>query len=57
MDSLDPSIRDKIVEQSSDTLFKFGGGTVLQSTKVIFPCMIAGTECEIQADVVNSDIQ
>ena len=57
MDSLDPSIRDKVVEQSSDTLFKFGGGTVLQSTKkVIFPCMIAGTECEIQADVVTSDI-
>ena len=57
MDSLDPSIRDKVVEQSSDTLFKFGGGTVLQSTKkVIFPCMIAGTECEIQADVVSSDI-
>lgn len=57
MDSLDLNVRDKVVEQPSDTLFKFGGGTVLQSTKqVIFPCVIAGTECEIKADVVKSDI-
>ena len=57
MDSLDPSIRDKGVEQSIDTLFKFGGGTALQSTKkVIFPCMIAATECDLQAVVVTSDI-
>ena len=57
MDSFDTIIRDKVTEQPSDTLFKFWGGTVLQSTKmVIFPCVIAGTECEIQADVVKSDI-
>ena len=57
MDSLDHSIRDKVVEQSSDKLFKFGGGTVLLSTKkVIFPYMIAAIESEIQADVVTSDI-
>ena len=57
MDSLDPAIKEKVVEQPSDTQFKFGGGTVLRSTKkVIFPCVIAGSECEIQADVVESDI-
>ena len=57
MDSLDTITRDKVIEQPSDTLFKFGGGTVLQSTKkVIFPCVIADTECEIQADVAKSDI-
>ena len=57
MDSLDSNVRDKVVEQPSDTLFKFGGGTILQSTKkVTFPCVIAGTECEIKADVVKSDI-
>ena len=57
MDSLDSNVRDKVVEQPSDTLFKFGGGTVLQSTKkVTFPYVIAGTECEIKADVVKSDI-
>ncbi|KAG1685087.1 Acidic leucine-rich nuclear phosphoprotein 32 family member A [Nymphon striatum] len=57
LDSLDPSIREKIVETPSDTLFKFGGGTVLQSTKkVTIPCAIAGVECEILADVVTSDI-
>ena len=57
MDSLEPAIRDKVVEQSSDTMFKFGGGTVLKSNrKVIFPCSVAGVECEIEADVVESDI-
>ncbi|CAG2190172.1 unnamed protein product [Mytilus edulis] len=57
LDSLDSSIREKVVENPSETLFKFGGGTVLQSTKkVTFPCAIAGIECEIQADVVTSDI-
>ena len=57
MDSLEPVIRDKVVEQSSDTMFKFGGGTVLKSNrKVIFPCSVAGVECEIEADVVESDI-
>ncbi|CAG2191491.1 unnamed protein product [Mytilus edulis] len=57
LDSLDSSIREKVVENPSETLFKFGGGTVLQSTKkVTFPCAIAGVECEIQADVVTSDI-
>lgn len=57
MDSLDPAVRGKVVEQPSETQFKFGGGTVLKSTKkVTFPCLIAGSECEIQADVVESDI-
>ncbi|KAG1681910.1 Retrovirus-related Pol polyprotein from transposon RE2 [Nymphon striatum] len=57
LDSLDPSIREKIVETPSDTLFKFGGGTVLQSAKKVkIPCAIAGVECEILADVVTSDI-
>ena len=57
MDSLDPTIRDKVVEQSSDTMFKFGGGTVLKSNrKMIFPCSVAGVDCEIEADVVDSDI-
>lgn len=31
-DSLDMTVRDKIVEQPCDTLFKFWGGTVLQAT-------------------------
>ncbi|CAG2235876.1 unnamed protein product [Mytilus edulis] len=45
----------KVVETPGDTLFKFGGGTVLQSTKkVTFPC--ARIECEIQSDVVTRDI-
>ncbi|CAG2236150.1 unnamed protein product [Mytilus edulis] len=45
------------LENPKETLFKFGGGTVLQSTKkVTFPCAIAGVECEIQADVVTRDI-
>ena len=57
MDSLDPTIRDKVVEQSSDTMFKFGGGTVLKSKrKVTFPCSVAGVECNIEADVVDCDI-
>ena len=57
LDSLDKTIRDKVIQQPSETLFKFGGGTVLQSSrKVKFPCAIAGVECEIQADVVDSDI-
>ena len=51
MDSLDPTIRDKVVEQSSVTIFKFGGGTVLKSNrKMIFPCSVAGVDCEIEAD-------
>ena len=42
MDSVDPSIRDKVVEQPNDRLFKFGRGTVLQAAKkVTFPCAIA----------------
>ena len=57
IDSLDTHIKAKIKEQPSETMFKFGGGTVLQSTKkVTFPCVIAGTECEIQTDVVSSEI-
>ena len=57
LDSLDPAVKSKVVEQPSDTLFKFGGGTVLESQKkVTFPCVIAGTECEIQTDVVNSEL-
>lgn len=57
LDSLAPSTREKVVQQPSETLFKFGGGTVLQSSKkVTFPCAIAGVECEIQTDVVTSDI-
>ena len=57
LDSLDPSVREKVIEMPSETKFKFGGGTVLQSKKIIkFPCVIAGTECEIQTDVVSSDI-
>jgi transposase InsO family protein len=57
LDSLDPSVREKVLEMPSETKFKFGGGTVLQSKKIVkFPCVIAGTECEIQTDVVSSDI-
>ena len=57
IDSLDSHIKDKVKEYPSDTKFKFGGGTVLQSNKkVTFPCIIAGTECEIETDVVSSEI-
>jgi len=47
-DSLDPAVREKVVEQPSDTKFKFAGGTVFQSKRIVkFPCVIAGTECEM----------
>ena len=57
IDSLGSHIKDTVKEQPSDTMFKFGGDTVLQSTKkVTFQCIIAGTECEIETDVVSSEI-
>lgn len=57
LDSLEPSARDKVKHSPSDTVFKFGGGTVLNSQeKVTFPCVIAGVDCDIETDVVQSDI-
>jgi len=57
LDSLDPSVREKVIEMQSETKFKFGYGAVLQSKNIIkFPCVIAGTKCEIQTDVVSCDI-
>lgn len=48
LDSLDPVVCEKVVEQPSDTKFKFAGGTVFQSKRIVkFPCVIAGTECEM----------
>jgi transposase InsO family protein len=57
LDSLDPQEFEQVVRTDSDTVFKFGGGSRLKSKeKVTFPCKIAGTNCEITTDVVESDI-
>lgn len=57
LDSLELSARNKVKHSSSDTVFRFGGGIVLESQeKVTFPCMTAGVECDIETDIVHSDI-
>ena len=57
VDSLSTQKRDRIIREQSDTIFRFGGGQKLKSKeKVTFPCEIAGVQCKITTDVVDSDI-
>lgn len=57
LDSLDDNNRDQITYSHSDSVFRFGGDRVLRSLgKITFPCSIAGTECTITTDIVDSTI-
>ena len=48
---------DKIQYFPSSTSFKFGDGRKVQSTmKVIFPVMLAGKYCKINAEIVDENI-
>lgn len=55
--SLDEAKYSLICETPSSTWFKFGDGVKVQSLKKVkLPCVIAQTECLINADVVSCDI-
>ena len=55
--SLDEEHRQKITQVGSSKVFRFGGGTRLQSEgQYTLPACIAGTNVKIQTDVVSSDI-
>lgn len=57
LDSLSPENAAQVIHSDSDTVFRFGGGRCLKSKeKITFPCMIAGVNCEVSTDVVESDI-
>ncbi len=57
MDTLDADKLEQVTRCNSETIFKFGGGRKLKSLeKVTFPCEIAGVNCTVTTDVVESDI-
>ena len=57
MSALDPSIRDSIKEEKSDSNFKFGNDGSLPSLKrVLLPCNVAGNNIMVYTDVVDSSI-
>ena len=57
LDTLSNTKLHQVVRESSDAVFRFGGGTRLMSQeKVTFPCELAGVKCTITTDVVASDI-
>ncbi|KAG1673036.1 DNA polymerase epsilon subunit 2 [Nymphon striatum] len=57
IDSLSPENAAQVTRCESETVFKFGGGRCLKSKeKITFPCLIAGVNCNISTDVVESDI-
>ncbi|XP_071118367.1 uncharacterized protein [Haliotis cracherodii] len=57
IDTLEDDKVRQVNRTKSDSIFKFGGGRLLKSiAKVTFPCEIAGVNCTITTDVVQSDI-
>ena len=57
LESLSPKDRATVEHSESQTVFKFGGGTRLESKgKWVLPCVLAGVHCKITTDVVESDI-
>ena len=55
--SLDKNDRQKVVQTKGRRVFKFGGGTCLQSKgEYSLPVVIAGKEATVKTDVVESDI-
>ena len=54
------SLSDKelleVIEEKSDTSFKFGSGTVRSLKKVTIPAVLAGEKIKIKTDVVECDI-
>ena len=57
LDSLSDEDKDKVSRQNSTRIFKFGGGTKLQSQgEYAIPAYIAGKEVTIKTDIVESDI-
>lgn len=56
-ESLPSNRLSEIREEQSNITFKFGDGKVVPSLKKItFPCVLAGVQCKIRSDVVDSDI-
>ena len=54
--SLDKNDRQKVVQTKGRRVFKFGGGTCLQSKgEYSLPVVIAGKEATVKTDVVESD--
>ena len=57
IESLDKNDRQKVKQTKGQRVFKFGGGTCLQSKgEYSLPVVIAGKEATINTDVVESDI-
>ena len=57
IDSLPQTLRDTIVEETSDTMFRLGDGTIVTSLKkVTIPSEIGGYKCTIETDVVANEI-
>ena len=57
LDTLSAKDLNRVVEEKSSTSFKFGDGSVINSLKrVIFPAVLAGENCKIKTDVIDSDI-
>ena len=57
IESLDKNDRQKVKQTKGQRVFKFGGGTYLQSKgEYSLPVVIAGKEATINTDVVESDI-
>lgn len=57
IESLDKNDRQKVKQTKGQRVFKFGGGTCLQSKgEYSLPIVIAGKEATINIDVVESDI-
>ena len=55
--SLDKNDRQKVVQTKGRRVFRFGGGTCLQSKgEYSLPVVIAGKEATVNTDVVESDI-
>ncbi len=57
LDTLDEKERESVISKNSDKIFKFGGGTKLQSTgEYTIPAYLVGEKVSIRTDVVKSDI-
>ena len=56
LDSLPERVREQVTEYPSDTMFRFGVGTMRASKRVLIPVTICKRDIRLEVDVVATDI-
>ena len=56
LDSLPEKVREQVTEYPSDTMFRFGVGTMRASKRVLIPVTICKRDIRLEVDVVATDI-